>query len=312
MAVRPAHSNSPRSIEIIGAPVDLGAGRRGVDMGPSAIRIADLESRLEALGHRVTDSGDIDVPIPETQEVGASSLRFKPAILAACDALRIQVERIYAEGRTPLVLGGDHSIAIGSVAASSNHFDRRAEQVGLIWFDAHGDCNTPETTPSGNIHGMSLAVLLGLGDPDLVRLGGRAPKIRARNTALIGVRDLDPGERQNLKQSGVSIFTIREVDERGMRDVVGEAVRVASAGTAGIHLSFDLDVLDPEDAPGIGTPVPGGIDYREAHLAMELLHESGAVVAVDFVEVNPVLDTRNWTGTLAVELALSLFGKRIL
>jgi len=302
----------PSSIEIVGAPVDLGAGRRGVDMGPSAIRIADLESRLEALGHRVADFGDVDVMIPETQEVGAGSLRYKAAILAACEALRIEVERIHAESRIPLVLGGDHSIAIGSVAATSNHFEQRSQPVGLIWFDAHGDCNTPVTTPSGNIHGMALAVSLGLGDAELVRLGGRAPKVKAKNTALIGLRDLDPGERDTLAQSGVTVFTIRDVDERGMRDVVGEAIGVASSGTAGIHLSFDMDVLDPEEAPGIGTPVPGGITYREAHLAMELLYESGSVVAVDFVEVNPVLDTRNSTGALVVELALSLFGKRIL
>jgi arginase len=304
--------DSPRAITIVGAPVDLGAGRRGVDMGPSAIRIAGLEARLEALGHDVTDAGDVDVMIPETQEVGPGSLRYKPAILAACEELRQVVEKIHQDGATPLVLGGDHSIAIGSVAASSNHFARQSKPIGLIWLDAHGDCNTPATTPSGNIHGMSLAVSLGLGDPDLVRLGGRAPKIVAKHTVLIGLRDLDPGERRTLLESGVTVFTIRDVDERGMRDVVGEAIRVAGTGTAGVHLSFDLDVLDPEDAPGIGTPVPGGITYREAHLAMELLNESGSVVSVDFVEVNPVLDTRNSTGALAVELALSLFGKRIL
>lgn len=302
----------PVSIEIVGAPVDLGAGRRGVDMGPSAIRIADLEARLEALGHKVGDCGDVDVRIPETLEVGVSSLRYKAAILAACESLRIEVERILAAGHTPLVLGGDHSISIGSVAATSNHFDRRSQPAGLIWFDAHGDCNTPVTTPSGNIHGMALAVSLGQGDSELVRLGGRAPKIKPHHTVLIGVRDLDPGERGILREAGVKVFTIREVDERGMRDVVGEAIRIAGAGTAGIHLSFDMDVLDPEDAPGIGTPVPGGITYREAHLAMELLHECGTVAAVDFVEVNPVLDTRNSTASLAVELALSLFGKQIL
>jgi len=305
-------SITPASIEIIGAPVDLGAGRRGVDMGPSAIRIAELEPRLEALGHHVSDGGDVDVMIPETQEVGVSSLRYKAAILAACDALRIEVERILKAGRTPLVLGGDHSIAIGSVAATSNHFDARSQTIGLIWFDAHGDCNTPVTTPSGNIHGMALAVALGQGDSELVRLGGRAPKVKAGHTVLIGARDLDPGEKDILREIGVSVFTIRDVDERGMSAVVGDAIRIAGTDTAGIHLSFDLDVLDPEEAPGIGTPVPGGITYREAHLAMEVLCESGLVVAADLVEVNPVLDTRNSTAALAVELALSLFGKRIL
>jgi len=301
-----------RHIEIIGVPVDLGAGRRGVDMGPSAIRIADLERRLEFLGHKVTDFGDIDVMIPETQEVGASTLRYKPAILAACDALRSEVERSLSKGRLPLVLGGDHSITIGSVAGASNHFHREGRPLGLLWFDAHGDSNTPETTPSGNVHGMSLAVSLGLGDPELVTLGGRAPKINPKHTVLIGLRDLDPGERDLLKRTGVTVYTIREVDERGMRDVVTEALEIASAGTAGIHLSFDLDVVDPEDAPGTGTPVQGGITYREAHLAMEMLGERADIVSVDLVEVNPVLDHGNATGLLAVELAQSLFGKRIL
>ena len=238
-----------RSVEIIGVPVDLGAGRRGVDMGPSAIRIADLEPRLEQLGHKVLDSGDLDVMIPETQKVGAGKLRYKTPVLAASEELRKMVEKSLAEGRLPLVLGGDHSIAIGSVAGSTNHFARQGETLGLIWFDAHGDANTPDTTPSGNIHGMSLAVCLGQGDPDLVNLGERTPKVLARNTVLIGIRDLDPGERDILKKSGVTVYTMRDLDERGMRDVVDEAIRLASDGTAGVHLSFDLDVVDPEDAP---------------------------------------------------------------
>jgi arginase len=300
-----------RDIEIIGVPVDLGAGRRGVDMGPSAMRVAGLEQRLEALGHAVRDHGDIDVMIPETQVEDAGPLRYKPAILAACDALRAQVERSLEEGRTPLVLGGDHSLAIGSVAGVSGHFARTRRSIGLIWFDAHGDFNTPETTPSGNIHGMSLALLMGHGDADLAGLGGRTPKVDAHRTVLIGVRDLDPGERANLRRSGVTVFTIREVDERGMRDVVKEAIAVAGVRTSGIHVSFDLDVLDPEEAPGTGTPVPGGISYREAHLAMEILADSADIVSLDLVEVNPILDTANQTGLMAVELAQSLFGKRI-
>ena len=301
-----------RNIEIIGIPVDLGAGRRGVDMGPSAIRIADLEPRLETLGHKVTDFGDIDVVIPETQKVGQGKLRYKAPIMAACEALRTQVERSLGEGRTPLVLGGDHSIAIGSVSGTSNHFARNGEAIGLIWFDAHGDANTPETTPSGNIHGMSLAISLGLGDSELVNLGGRAPKVLARNTVLIGIRDLDAGERDTLKKSGVTVYTMRDLDERGMRDVVDEAIGIASDNTAGIHLSFDLDVVDPEDAPGTGTPVWGGITYREAHLAMEMLADRAQILALDLVEVNPVLDTQNMTGILAAELAQSALGKRIL
>jgi arginase len=305
-------ATKPRHIEIIGVPVDLGAGRRGVDMGPSAIRIAELESRLEALGHKVVDFGDLDVMIPETQKVGAGKLRYKAPILAACDELRKQVERSMAAGRMPLVLGGDHSIAIGSVAGSSNFFAAQGETIGLIWFDAHGDANTPETTPSGNIHGMSLAVLLGHGDAELTHLGDRAPKVQTSNTVLIGIRDLDAGERDSLKKWGVTCYTMRDIDERGMRDVVDEAIRVASDGTAGVHLSFDLDVVDPEDAPGTGTPVWGGISYREAHLAMELLADRANVIAIDLVEVNPVLDTTNMTGILAAELAQSLLGKRIL
>lgn len=301
-----------RNIGIIGVPIDLGAGRRGVDMGPSAIRIGDLERRLEDLGHRVSDLGDLEVMIPETQKVGTGRLRYKQPILAACTALMKSVERCLEEGRMPLVLGGDHSIAIGSVAGSSNWFARRGESIGLVWFDAHGDANTPETTPSGNIHGMSLAVSLGYGDADLVRLGGRAPKVLPRNTVLIGIRDLDPGEREFLKKRGVNCYTMRDLDERGMRDVLDEGIRLASDGTAGIHLSFDLDVVDPEDAPGTGTPVWGGISYREAHLAMEMFSDRANVVAMDLVEVNPVLDTKNMTGVLAAELAQSALGKTIL
>ena len=300
-----------RFIQIIGVPVDLGAGRRGVDMGPSAIRVADLQARLEALGHRVEDTGDLDVMIPETQQVGEGKLRYKEPILAMCDALRLSVDAALERGRLPLVLGGDHSIAIGSVAGSTGHFARAGRPLGLIWFDAHGDANTPDTTPSGNIHGMSLAVALGHGDRDLVSLGDRVPKIQPRNTALIGIRDVDPGERETLKRLGVTVYTMRDIDERGMRDVVDEAVRIASDGTAGIHLSFDLDVVDPEDAPGTGTPVWGGITYREAHLAMELLSDRAEIVAIDLVEVNPVLDTQNMTGVLAAELAQGLLGKRI-
>ena len=300
-----------RFIQIIGVPVDLGAGRRGVDMGPSAIRVADLQVRLEGLGHRVEDGGDLDVMIPETQQVGEGKLRYKEPILAMCDALRLEVGSALARGRLPLVLGGDHSIAIGSVAGSVGHFAKEGRSLGMLWFDAHGDANTPDTTPSGNIHGMSLAVALGHGDRDLVTLGDRVPKIQPRNTALIGIRDVDPGERETLKRLGVTVYTMRDIDERGMRDVVDEAIRIASDGTAGIHLSLDLDVVDPEDAPGTGTPVWGGITYREAHLAMEMLSDRAEIVAIDLVEVNPVLDTQNMTGVLAAELAQGLLGKRI-
>jgi arginase len=238
-------------------------------------------------------------------------LRFADSVVAVNDVLAETVRHALADGLMPLVLGGDHSIAIGSVAGTSNHFARAGENVGLIWFDAHGDANTPDTTPSGNIHGMSLAVSMGVGDHDLVNLGGRSPKVLPRNTVLIGIRDIDPGERETLKKSGVTVYTMRDVDERGMRDVVDEAIRIAGDNTAGIHLSFDLDVVDPEDAPGTGTPVWGGITYREAHLAMEMLAERAQIVAVDLVEVNPVLDTQNMTGIFAAELAQSVLGKRI-
>ncbi len=305
-------AKAKRNIEIIGVPVDLGAGRRGVDMGPSAIRIADLEPRLEGLGHRVSDSGDLDVMIPETQKVGEDKLRYKTPILATCTELCDRVQQTLEKSRLPLVLGGDHSLAVGSVAGSSGYFARQGDSIGLIWFDAHGDSNTPDTTPSGNIHGMALAICLGLGDHDLVNLGGRTPKVQPRNTVVIGVRDIDPGEREILKKSGASVFTMRDLDERGMRDVLDEALHAAGDGTAGIHLSFDLDVVDPEDAPGTGTPVWGGITYREAHLAMEMLADRAQIVAIDLVEVNPVLDTQNMTGILAAELAQSVLGKRIL
>ncbi|HTR98081.1 MAG TPA: arginase [Candidatus Acidoferrales bacterium] len=307
-----ASPRKKRAIGIIGVPLDLGAGRRGVDMGPSAIRIADLERRLEQLGHRVEDYGDIDVMIAETQKVGSPKLRYKGAILHANRELMKRIDKVLSHGRMPLTLGGDHSIAIGSIAGSSNFYAKQKESLGLIWFDAHGDSNTPETTPSGNIHGMSLAIALGFGDHDLVHLGGRAPKIQARNCVLIGIRDLDPREREFLKKSGVTCYTMRDLDERGMRDVLDEGIRTASDGTVGVHLSFDLDVVDPEDAPGTGTPVWGGVSYREAHLAMEMIHDRANIVAIDLVEVNPVLDSQNMTGILATELAQSALGKTIL
>jgi len=306
------HPKKKRAIGIVGCPLDLGAGRRGVDMGPSAIRIAGLECHLEQIGHKVEDYGDIDVMIAETQQVGSAKARYKAPILAANRALMKRVEQVLTDGRTPLVLGGDHSIAIGSIAGTSNFHAKRGGSLGLIWFDAHGDFNTPQTTPSGNIHGMSLAVALGYGDKDLVRLGGRAPKIPARNCVLIGIRDIDVHEREIIKRSGVTCYTMRDLDERGMRDVLDEGIRIASDGTAGIHVSFDLDVIDPEEAPGTGTPVWGGISYREAHLAMEMIHDRANVVALDFVEVNPVLDHGNVTGVFAVELAQSALGKTIL
>jgi arginase len=300
------------TICIIGVPIDLGAGRRGVDMGPSAIRIADIEPRLEKLGFGIEDCGDLKIPIPEVQHVGEGNLRFKQPIVNACREVMETVRSGLDRGRFPLVLGGDHSLAIGSIAGSAGYFADKGESIGVIWFDAHGDFNTPETTPSGNIHGMSLAVSTGRGDADLVNLGNRSPKINPSNAVIVGARDVDEKERQVIRDAGVTVYTMRDLDERGLHSVFDEAIDIASSGTAGIHLSFDLDVVDPQFAPGTGTPVRGGVSYREAHLAMEMLGDRANVVSMDMVEVNPVLDTQNQTALLGVELVLSLMGKRIL
>jgi len=301
-----------RRIRIIGAPLDLGSGRRGVDMGPSALRVAGLERHLEALGHDVEDIGDVDVGIPETEEVGDLRMRFASTILRTVGQLAELTEKALEDGRTPLVLGGDHSIALGSVAGSTAYYRRRDQHLGLVWVDAHGDMNTPETTPSGNIHGMSLSLVLGHGDRRFTELNGPSPKVRPEHVALVGVRDLDPGERALVRRSGVHIFTMRDIDELGIREVMNRAIAAAARDTEGIHVQFDTDVIDPADAPGTGTPVRGGLSYREAHLAMEMLHDSRLVRAVDFVEINPILDERNRTAELGVELIASLLGKRIL
>jgi len=299
-------------IRIIGVPLDLGSGRRGVDMGPSAVRVAGLQARLAALGRDVEDQGDVAVGIPETSAVGSSKLRFAEAVLGTAAAVAQAVASTLGEGRLPLILGGDHSIAIGSVAGSTRHFAAAGQRLGVVWLDAHGDLNTPETSPSGNIHGMSLAVLLGHGDRRLTELAGPAPKLDPRHMAIVGVRDLDAGERALAHRLGLTVFTMREIDELGVREVMRRAIDKAAADTAGIHVQLDMDVLDPSDAPGTGTPVRGGLSYREAHLAMELLSDSRAVRAADMVEINPILDERNCTAELGLELMLSLMGKRIL
>lgn len=294
-------------IHIIGAPVDLGQARRGVDMGPSAIRAAQLEAALEGLGHTVKDEGNIFSPEAETRRVKDQTLRYLDEVVRACESLANRVEKCCKEGAFPLVLGGDHSIAMGTLAG----LVRSRGRQGLIWFDAHGDFNTHESTPSGNIHGMPLAAIVGLGHPRLVNLGGPAPKVRPQNVALVGVRNLDPGEKALLRKAGVRVFTMRDIDERRMKRVIHDAIKVASAGTKGVHVSFDTDILDPAVAPGTGTPWPGGVHYREAHLAMELLADSGAVTSAEIVEVNPLLDVNNRTAELAVDLLQSLFGKKI-
>lgn len=301
-----------RSIALLGVPQDYGAGRRGVDMGPSAIRVANVSGRLTAMGCAVEDWGNIHVEQPETAPEGPANARHLPRIAQNCLRLAKMVEKAAAEGRMPLAVGGDHSIAAGSIAGISKHWRGRKQRVGVVWIDAHGDFNTPESSPSGNVHGMPLAAVTGLGARELTHLRGMAPMARPENVALVGIRDIDAGEASNIKAAGIRAFTMRDIDERGLRVVMQEAIAAATAGTAGFHLSLDMDALDPEVAPGVGTPVRGGMTYREAHLAMELLHDSGAMLSMDVVEVNPVLDVANKTADLAVELILSAMGKRIL
>jgi len=301
-----------RRVTLIGVPLDLGAGRRGVDMGPSALRVADVDAKLAQVGHEVEDWGDLSVAIPETQGPGDPRLKFLREILDVCERLRDRVGEALAQGRTPVVLGGDHSVAMGTIAGLARHFHRRKEKLGLVWFDAHADANTAETSPTGNIHGMPLAAALGLGAPSLVNLAGFCPMVDGSRAALVGIRDVDTAERANVKASGIGAFTMRDIDERGMRSVMEEAIKRATAGTAAIHVSFDMDGIDPDFAPGVGTPCPGGLSYREAHLAMEMLADTGKVVSVELVEVNPVLDHRNDTAALGVELLSSLLGKKIL
>ena len=301
-----------RRIRVLGVPLDLGSSRRGVDMGPSALRVAGLEARLEALGHSVADGGDIQVAIAETQAFGDPRARYLSQIAETCTRTAEAVFRSLEEGGTPLVLGGDHSIAVGTVSGVSEFHRRRGQPIGLIWIDAHSDINTPETSPSGNVHGMPLASLLGMGPHELTHIFGYAPKMAPRNTVLVGVRDIDAAERANIERVGIVVYTMRDIDERGMRIVMEEALRAATAGTAGFHLSLDMDWIDPEDAPGVGTPVRGGATYREAHLAMEIAADHGGMTSFEIVEVNPVLDEHNRTADLAVELACSAFGKKIL
>ena len=301
-----------RQVTLIGVPLDLGAGRRGVDMGPSAFRVAGIDQRIRSLGYEVVDAGDLPVKIAETQVPGDPHLKYLKEIKEVCENLRDRVEAEVAKGSLPVVLGGDHSIAMGTLAGLSRHYHARKEKIGLIWFDAHADANTAETSPSGNIHGMPLAVALGLGAPSLVNLAGFSPMVDGSRAALVGIRDVDPAERPNVRASGIGAFTMRDIDERGMRAVMDEAIKRATSGTAGIHVSFDLDGMDPDYAPGVGTPAPGGLSYREAHLAMEMLADTGKVLSAELVEVNPILDNRNATAILGVELLASLLGKKIL
>jgi arginase len=301
------------AVAIIGAPLDLGAGRRGVDMGPSAVRVAGLGRRLAALGYDIADLGNIPVAQPEAvQDPGPGDARYLSQIAAACARLGELVAQALADGRRPLVLGGDHSIAAGTVAGVSRFFRESGRRIGLLWMDAHADMNTPQSSPSGNVHGMPLACCLGVGPDSLARMFGFAPKVDAANVALVGIRDVDMLERGTVRDTGVRAFTMRDIDERGMHAVMDEAIGIATSGTTGFHLSLDMDFVDPEFAPGVGTPVRGGATYREAHLAMEIACDSGQMLSMEVVEVNPVIDEVNRTADLAVELILSAMGKKIL
>jgi arginase len=281
-------------------------------MGPSAVRVANVFGRVASLGYDVVDLGNVPVVQPEMFPEGSPEAKYLPQIAETCTELAAMVEGAMAAGRAPIILGGDHSVAVGTVSGVSGFFRKKDEKIGLIWIDAHADMNTPETSPSGNIHGMPLACCVGIGPRELTHIGGHAPQVDPRNVALVGIRSVDQRERNHVRQSGVRAFTMRDIDERGLRTVMEDAIRIASTGTSAFHVSFDMDVVDPKEAPGVGTPVKGGFTWREAHLTMETLSDSGMMCSMDVVEVNPVIDEVNRTAVLAVELIMSALGNRIL
>jgi len=303
---------SLRPIHIIGVPLDLGGGRRGVDMGPSALRIAGLGERIASLGYSVVDDGDLEVPIPETRHSGDPHKKYVADIASVCRNLYESARGVLDEGGLPLVLGGDHSLGAGSVAATAAWAQAQSRKIGLIWVDAHGDMNTPSSSTSGNVHGMPLAALLGAEPAELATIGGFRPKVDPERTVLIGLRNLDDRERERVREAGIHVFTMKDIDRSGIAEVMERAIELASRDTLGVHVSFDLDACDPSVAPGVGTPVKGGLDYREAHMVMEMLADSGTLAALDLVEVNPTLDVRNSTAELGTELALSALGMKIL
>jgi len=305
-------SISPKKIRVIGVPLDLGQSRRGVDMGPSAVRVAGLEARLEELGHEVEDGGNIAVAIPEQKKEGDPHAKYLREITVTCTKHAELVVKTLESGRVPLALGGDHSMAAGTVSGVAEFYRRHKQHIGLIWIDAHTDINTPETSPSGNVHGMPLAALLGLGPPELSNIFDFSPKVKPENCVLVGVRDIDAVEKENVRRAGIGVFTMRDIDERGMREVMSDAIKYAMDDTAGIAVSLDMDFVDPADAPGVGTPVRGGVTYREAHLAMEMIADSESMVSLEVVEINPILDEHNRTALLGVELVLSALGQKIL
>ena len=302
----------PQKVRIIGVPMDLGQSRRGVDMGPSALRVAGLMAHIKQLGLQVEDIGNIQVKQPEEMSYGEKRAKYMAEIAETCQDLAAIVEKSLNEEFLPLVLGGDHSVASGVAAGVSNFYRKQKKEIGYIWLDAHGDMNTPESSPSGNVHGMPLAAIMGYGAPELVDLMGFKPKAEPSNIVIVGARDLDAQERKIVKKSGVHVFTMRDIDERGMREVMSDALKYAMDDTAGVSVSLDMDFVDPSDAPGVGTPVRGGVTYREAHLAMEMIADSEAMVSMEIVEINPVIDEHNRTALLGVELVLSGLGKKIL
>jgi arginase len=301
-----------RKVGLLSVSIDLGAGRRGVDMGPSALRIAGIVPGLEALGHTVRELGTVNAAGPELTEAGESRARYLPEIREVCRRSRELLLEAMEEGWFPLVVGGDHSLSMGTAAAVADFHRRRGEEIGLIWVDAHTDMNTPEITPSGNIHGMSLSVLTGKGPPPLLELAEAVPCVDPERVCVIGAREVDPDERTAVKEAGIRVFTMSEVDERGLAPCVDEAIEWAGRGDGGFHVSFDLDVIDPVSAPGVGTPVAGGISYREAHLICEKIARSGGLRGFELVELNPVLDLGNRTAQLGVGLVESALGKSIL
>jgi arginase len=301
-----------KAVHIIGVPLDLGGNRRGTDMGPSAFRIAGLAEQLTALGLAVTDKGDIQSPIPEAKGPGDSTKKYVREIAKVCQRLFQMSLASLDEGALPLALGGDHSLAAGSVAAAAAHLRKRNKALGLIWVDAHGDMNTPTSSGSGNVHGMPLAALLGREPIELARFAGEAPAVLPKHTVLVGIRNLDETEKEIVRAAKVRVFTMKDIDRLGMAEVMERAISIACRGTGGFHVSFDMDACDPTVAPGVGTPVKGGLSYRESHVAMEMVSESGRLTSLDLVEVNPTLDIRNTTAELGIELALSALGKRIL
>ncbi len=299
-------------ISIVGVPMDLGADRRGVDMGPSALRYADLNEKLQALGYEVDDLGDLDVIIPETRHFGDPHAKYLKEIADACTHLANLVLEIHTDHRTPIVLGGDHSIAVGTMSGMAESFRRQNGKIGLMWFDAHADFNTPQISPSGNVHGMPMAAIMGYGPIELTHIFGFSPKIQPERAVMIGIREVDPQERELVKSSGVRVFTMKEIDRRGIGSVMDEALSIVTKDTDGFSVTLDADFLDPYESPGVATPVRGGADYREAHLAMEMVADTKKMVSFEIAEINPILDVQNKTAHFGMELILSAFGKQIL